>query len=317
MNDDIIDKIKRAKHITVIAHVNPDADSLGGASAIYSYALMQHKKVSFFCSTKVDNRFSFLPWFDKIRDTLASSTDLAICFDCADIGRIGTEIKCDLINIDHHKSNTMFGQINIVDSSCISTTQILYNLFIENGIKINKKMATAIYAGLLEDSGSFLNDEVDGTTFVLAKSLIDLGAEHKICNYFIEKYKSLSALRLKALMLSKMQLIQDGMVAIFLVTNEDMISCGAISQECEAALEESLCLPTVKISVLLLENVDFTIKGSVRTSKDFNALLISQKFGGGGHLRRSGFNLDSSHTLTSVKEKILDYIKDMVVEKEK
>ena len=304
--NDIIKRIQSAKHVVVVSHVNPDADSIGSASAVYTYLLKLHKKVSFFCATKkINNKFSFIPWFEKIRSSFPASSDLVISLDCTDFGRLGIEIETDLINIDHHINNTNYATYNLVESSCISTTQVLYNFFKENNISINKKMATSLYAGILDDSNGFLSDEVDGTIFAVARELIECGAEHKLCNKFIMKYQTLAALRLKAIMLAGMSLYYDGRVALFLVTKEGMKKSGAIGEDCENSLEEALFLPTVEVSILLKENTDLSLKGSIRSSGEFNSSKIASKFNGGGHRSRAGFVLGSEETLDSASKKIL------------
>jgi len=306
----IIQKIDSSKHIVVISHVNPDADSIGSASAMYTYLLQKHKKVSWYCRTKdINVNLSFIPWFEKIRNSFPSSADLVISLDCGDIKRLGTEIECDLINIDHHASNKSYGNINLLDSSMISTTEILYNFFKTNGVKINPKMATALYAGLLDDSDGLLSDAVDGTTFAAVKELIECGAEFKVCNKYIMKSLSLAALRLKAIMFKNMTLECNARVAVFCVSNDDMKSTGAVGEDCEGALEESLYLPQVQISLLLKQNSDFSIKGSIRSNGDVDASKIASKFGGGGHSVRSGFSMSCEISLQKAKTEVLNLIK--------
>ena len=307
--NEIIKRIQCASHIVVIAHVNPDADSLGSASAIYTYLLQKHKKVSFFCKTKeINKKFSFLPWFEKMRDCFPSSADLAISLDCGSYSRIGVSLECDLINIDHHQSNTEFGELNLVDVDCISTTQVIYNFFKTNEILINKKMSTALYAGLLDDSNGFLSPEIDGTTFAMSKELIECGANFHTCNTFVMKHQSLAGLRLKAIMLNKMQLIHHGEVAVFLITQDDLKKTGALGGDCESALEESLYLQTVKVSLLLKENKDLSLKGSLRSKGNHSILNIAATFDGGGHKNRAGFKLDNSYTLLDASKKIIKMI---------
>ena len=311
--NDIIRRIDSAKHIVVIAHLNPDADSIGSASAMYTYMLKLHKKVSFFCATKnINQKLSFLPWFEKIRNSFPTSCDLAISLDCADISRIGINVEIDLINIDHHESNTYFGKYNLVNKSCISTTQLLYDLFKINEISINKKMATSLYAGILDDSNGFLSDEVNGTIFALINELIECGAEYQLCNNLIMKYQTLASLRLKAIMLTNMSLLNEGKIALFLVTNEDMKQSGAVGLDCEYALEESLYLPTVQIAVLLKQNEDLSIKGSLRCKSEFNVLNIASKFDGGGHKIRAGFNISSEYTLNEISKEVLKLINEEI-----
>lgn len=305
----IVQRIDIAKHIVVIAHVNPDADSIGSASAVYTHLLRLHKKVSFFCATKdINPKLSFLPWFEKIRDSFPTKADLAISLDCGTKSRLGVEFECDLINIDHHQSNTNFGEIALVDVGCISTTEVLYKFFKENEISLNKKMATALYAGLLDDSNGFMDESVDGTTFALISELIELGADHKLCNKFIMKYQSLAALRLKAIMYKNMNLLNEARVALFCVSVEDMKSSGASGEDCEGALEEALHLPSVEVSLLLKQNKDLSIKGSLRSNTTLDVSKIASFYGGGGHTNRAGFIIQEVMTLEEAKDKVLKLI---------
>jgi phosphoesterase RecJ-like protein len=307
---EIFNKIDSANHIVVISHVNPDADSISSASAMYTYLLQQHKKVSWYCKTKdISKKLEFIPWFNKIRDSFPSSADLAISLDCASLKRLGIEIECELINIDHHKSNANFATLNLVEADAISTTQVLHRLFKSNKIKINKKMATALYAGLLDDSNFFMSDSVDGITFALAKELIECGAEYKKCHNFIAKSISLAALRLKALMLKNMTLELEARVSVFCVSIENMKETGAIGNDCELALEESLYLPHVEVAILLRQNSDFSIKGSIRSMAEIDASKIALNFDGGGHITRAGFEISNEITLEEAREKILNLIK--------
>jgi bifunctional oligoribonuclease and PAP phosphatase NrnA len=314
---EILQRIDEASHIVVIAHMNPDADSLGSASALYTHLLRLHKKVSFFCATKnLSQKFACIPWFEKIKESYPSSADLAIALDCGTLQRLGVDVECDLINIDHHQSNNFFGRYNLVDVSCISTTAVLYNFFEENNILINPKMATALYAGLLDDSKGFVGEGVDGTTFAVLNALIEHKAEYKSCNRSLRRYASLASLRLKGLMLQNMQLLHNARLCVFCVDIEDMKATGALGMDCESALDESLYLPTVSISLLFKENKDGSIKCSLRSQNGYDIAPIASLYNGGGHKNRAGFILDTSYTLQSAKEEIINLIeKEIYFEK--
>lgn len=308
--DEILNKIDSANHVVVISHVKPDADSIGAASAVYTYLLQKHKKVSWYCKTeKINPKLSFIPWFDKIRNTFPSSADLAIALDCGNEKRLGVEIKCDLINIDHHQGNNNYATLNLVKPTAISTTEILFYFFKQNSIKINKKMATALYAGLLDDSECFIGESVDGTTFAVVEELINCGAEFKICNKNIMKSVSLAALRLQSVMLKNMTLEVDAKVAVFCVSNEDMKATGATTRDCGFALKESMYLPLVEVAMLLKQNSDGTIKGSLRCKENIDASKIASNFDGGGHKSRAGFIMSSIVSLEIAKAEVLNLIK--------
>ncbi|MDD2357414.1 MAG: DHH family phosphoesterase [Thiovulaceae bacterium] len=309
-NPEIIKIIERAKHVVVISHVNPDADSLSSASAVYTYMLKLHKKVSFFCASKnIEEKLKFLPWVEKLRDVFPVDADLAISLDCGTHARIGTEIAIDLINIDHHQSNDGYARFNIVDPNAISTTQVLFDFFKANEVSINPKMATALYAGLLDDSSNFLSQKTDKKVFAMAKELCELGADVKTCSEYISKYMSLAAYRLKGAMMLSMSLHQDGEIALLHVDQEMIQKYGARASDCEAALEEALHLPSVRVALLLRENKDRTLKGSLRSDGSVNVNNVANTYGGGGHPHSSGFTLKTNDMQDVIKE-IIQLIKE-------
>ena len=288
----LFEKIDAASHIVVIAHINPDADSLGSASAMYTQMLRLQKKITFFCATEnIDRRLAFLPWFDKIRHQFPSSADLAISLDCGSYARLGVEPDCFLINIDHHSANSAYGDMNIIDTGAISTTQVLFELFEQENITPNVKMATALYAGLLDDSFGFLSEKVDTQAFKMAAELCEAGALVHQCAVELFQRHSLAALRLKGLMLQEMRLADEGRIAILTVSLEMMLQSGAHGADCEAALHESMGLPTVQSALLLREKSNGVLKGSLRSETTLDVSAIAEYFGGGGHYHAAGFEI--------------------------
>ena len=277
---------------------------------MYTYLMRLEKKVTLFCVTeKVNHRLSFLPWFDKMRHQFPAKADLAISFDCGAYKRLGVEVTIPLINIDHHKSNEKYGVINTLDTTAISTTQVLFDIFKENDIKINPKMATALYAGLLDDSHGFLAPKTDARSFKMAAELTALKADIVTSATSLFHENSLAALRLKGMMFEKMFLLLDAKVVVHLVTREMMKSSGAREVDCEAALEESMGLPHVQLALMLRENRDGKIKGSLRSQGELDVEKMASDFGGGGHYHAAGFDV-TGETIENVYKKTLIIIKE-------
>jgi len=223
----ILNKLNNSKHIVIIIN-DLDADSIGAGSAFYTYILQLHKKASLFCAYKdLDYRLKFIAWTDKLRDTIPSSAQV--------------------INMEDFILN---------NSKC----EGVFESFKKANININKKMATSLYAGILERYNGFLSDDVNGTIFAMVKELIDYGADYKLCNQNIIKSISLAGLRLKAIMYKNMQLLHDARVAFFYVSNNDMIASGAMDKEYISALQEALYLKSVEVAVLIKEKSDLSIK---------------------------------------------------------
>jgi len=208
----LLKDIQNAKYIVI----EFDSKYLASASALYTYILQLHKKVSLLCVKKIDNKFSCIPWFDKVKNSGYSSADL----------------KVDL-------------SITAID---------LYMLFEKNNIKLNQKMATALYAGLLLETKGFQNTNVNGMIFAVAKQLVDAKAEHKLCTNYILNTKSLAYLRLKALVLKKMLLNEDATVVVMNIDEDDLKKSGAKLEDAFEILEDGLTLPYVVEAILQNNN---------------------------------------------------------------
>lgn len=279
--------IHSAKHIVLVAHEHPDADSLGSACAFYSHLLRLNKKVTLFCSTDIgDKNLLFLPWSDKLCHIFPLDADLAISFDCGSFKRLGIAYTGELINFDHHFSNECYGTHNCIDVRALSTTQVLYEWFVNNEVKINAKMAQSLYAGLLDDTACFR--DVTPAVLQMASSLIALGADHLVCVKALFGSHSLASLRLKAMMLREMQLVCDGRIAVFMVTQKMLEDSGAVLRDCKHPLEVALNLKVVEIALLAVELKSGAVKVSLRCEGDLNAAEILHHHGGGGHASRAG-----------------------------
>lgn len=281
--------IENAHHIVLIAHQNPDADSLGSACAFYSYLLRSQKKITLFCATPdINPNLAFIPWFDKTTDRFPEDAECMISFDCGSFGRLGVEKNLPLINFDHHVSNDFFGTHNIVDTSAISTTEVVYDYFVANGVKINGKMATALYAGLLDDSKCFGLSECTAKTFAMADELIRFGADHPLCTEWLFHRRSLASLRVQGHLLQRMKLLSDAKLALFEVPLVLLEESGATIVECKAVLDDALKMRTVQAALMVAEHPQGGVKLSLRSDGTLNAAQIMQAVGGGGHLKRAG-----------------------------
>lgn len=202
----LLDKktIHNAKHILIIT----DSDSFANASAIYSYILTLHKKVSIVKTQNIEYNLSFLPWFDKIKDKAPLSADYTL------------EINPD--------------------------TKYIYDFFKDNEIKINKKMATALYAGVLKRYDAFSSSDCNGIIFTMSSDLIALSADYKLCNEYILKKLSLSLFRLKAIMFKSMIVKENATFANLYISDEELKSSGSNLNEAYLVMKDVLKLVNVE-----------------------------------------------------------------------
>lgn len=287
--NEILKKIDSATHIVILTDDYFDAQVFGNASAFYTFLLQKHKKVSWVCKTQnIDYRLTFIPWVQDIKNSLPKSADLVISFGT--LGEEYLDIECELIDF-------------------MLKTEDFFYFFKDNNIKINQKMATALYAGLLKSTDGFLSQELCGTTFAIAKELIESGADFKLCNKNIMKSVTLGTLRLKAIMFKNMLLKHDAKIALFCVSDEDIRASGATIFDAKIALEEALSLAHIEVALLLIQASDFKIKCFVSCASKVSCAKIALSFHAKAQKNSLSFIVDDITSLDKAKEIVLNSIK--------
>ena len=283
-------KIQEANSIVLITHINPDGDTISSALALYPLLKRMGKKVYLYNKEKIlPRRFDFLPNFNKFRDFLPNRFDLAIILDAGDFKRTGLEkIDSPIINIDHHKSNTMFGDFNIVLESP-STTLVVYDFLVANGVKISRDIAECIYTGLVSDSNFFMHRGVDESVFLKSAHLVRAGANPTKIATNLKERDSLAKLRLTEFFIRSIELKKYGRVGFGIVTKEDFEKSGADVSDTDELINIIISLATVNLAIFLRELDDGRYKFSLRSKGELDVSKIALSFGGGGHKNASGF----------------------------
>jgi len=202
----IYSKIKESKNAIIITHPNPDADALGSMAAFGHLFERLDKKYSKFCMNQAPNNLSWIVNFEKFiidcKQIEKNDYDLAIVLDSGDLEYAGIKKifssipkKIFLINIDHHITNTFFGDINLVDTEAASTTEIIYHLLESLKIKIKSKTANALLAGIIGDTYNFTNPNTNYKSLETASELLLYGARLKHVHDSIFKNKTIDNLK--------------------------------------------------------------------------------------------------------------------------
>ncbi len=291
------------QNIVLITHINPDGDTLGSALALYPILKDMGKHVSVVNTTKnIANRYDFLPNFSKIRPNLPVKMDLLISLDCGSYDRLGiSKPTCPVINIDHHKTNDNFGDINLVDASMPSASCVVLKLLQENKISLRRDVATCIYTALAEDTGFFSFENVNAKTFEIAAQLISAKADPAYIAKMLKEREPLAKLRLTALMTNNLQLIHNATIGYSIISLEDFNKTGAMRSDSDECVDLIRSLATVELAILLIEETD-GYKISLRSKSDIDVSSIALCFGGGGHKRAAGFSSSEQNTNKIIKE---------------
>jgi len=276
---------------------------LGSALALAQFLTKGKKEHKHFCLNQPAPYFKFLPEIENLivdyNLIKLKEHDLIIALDCGDIKRTGLaddllKIKAStvLINIDHHLSNDYFGHYNLVVPQASSTSEILYNFFNFHNLIIDKYMATNLLAGILTDTMNFTNAATSTQSLKIASALLNQGARlNQIINN-ITQNKDLIALGLWGKLLSRLEYIAEYNFAYTIVTLRDLNE-NQIEPEAIDGLANFLStLEAVDFILVLTEEKDNLIKGSLRTTGDkIDVSKLAQALGGGGHQKAAGFKL--------------------------
>jgi phosphoesterase RecJ-like protein len=236
----ILKEIKKAKRILLNCHRGPDADSLGSALALYIVLRGMGKDVSIIYPRKsgLPSNLKFLPNFEKITPVDYanydfSKHDLFVVTDSSswDMVSNGKEIpipKIPLIVIDHHLSNTRFGNINLVDSKVTSVGEFLYWIMTDWDVQVDKDIATCLLTGIIGDTGAFRFPGTGARTLEVAGKLMAKGADKEKIVFNIYSF-SFGMIKFWAEALKKAKIDKIGKFLWMAIPHEKYVELGSLA----------------------------------------------------------------------------------------
>ena len=315
MRSKINDLISNSKSILLLTHESPDGDAIGSVLSFYHYLTSINKSVDMVI-LDVPKVFDFLPCIDRIVDNVNREYDLGIVLDCASRERIGQNedlfSRCkNTIVIDHHISNTNYGDVNYVMGDISSCCQVVYYLFKDLDISINREIGDAIITGVLTDTNGFGHCGVDGNTFNLASELNDIGVDIHGIYQKVLWMKTMPQYNLMKIGMDRLEFLCDRKIAFTYILEDDFDKVGAILGEHEGIVDIGRNIDGVLVSIFIRENNGWTI--SLRSTGMIDVGKIALNLGGGGHRMASGGKLYGS--FDEVKDIVISEVEKAILEK--
>ncbi|OGY48060.1 MAG: hypothetical protein A2840_02925 [Candidatus Buchananbacteria bacterium RIFCSPHIGHO2_01_FULL_47_11b] len=294
--------VRSAQTILLVAHRRPDADCLGSVVALNEWITGLGKECVCFC---VDRPQLVVPmvvepdtFTHDIEAVGAQKFDLAIVVDSGDLRYAGVDgLMAQLrppmiINIDHHPTNTRFGQLNIVDTTAASTTEIVFQLLKKNKVIISSRIAAALLAGIIGDTYGFTNTNTSATTMQTTSGLLRFGAPLAQVSDALLKNKTVDGLQLWGTILSRLQHNEEFNIAVTVITAEELQGNPELFEVTEGISNFLNNLQGVAAALVLRQETADTIKGSLRTNSDLiDVARFATLLGGGGHRKAAGFTI--------------------------
>lgn len=309
--------IAKYNSFAIISHLNPDGDNLGSIIAIYEYLNNQNKKVYPLEYDNIPSHFNFITEGIPFTDKNNIEVDVLIAVDCGDKNRLGNidyifNNAKEIIKIDHHLSNDNYGSLNIVNSDISSTCELIAQIFSYNKIELSEKISTALLMGILTDTGRFLYERADCSTFKTVTSLMESGADKNLLMYKLFQSNSLSSLKAINEINANAEFYYNNFLVISSVSKEFLDKYHVELSEVENAINYYRDTKEVEVSCMIKEKAENIYKVSLRSKRIVDVNKIAESFGGGGHKFASGCVIKGD--LEKVKDKIIEKLKEFYIE---
>ncbi len=317
MNDSL-EKIREIisahQNIVLCGHINPDGDAIGASLALAASLDKAGKNVQVLLRPYAP-KYEVIPNGNLIvQKEEVPSAELFIALDCGDMGRfdwiedIFKGAKCTM-NIDHHASNSFFGEYNYVEEHASSTSEIVFKL-LKGHYPIDERIASALYAGIIYDTGGFRHSSTMPFTMQAAGELMSYGIPFtKIYNALFDS-RSFSEMKIMGRAFDKAESHFNGKVIFSSITMTDIEECKGTNKELDAIINYIKGVNETKIACFLYEKNELDVKASFRGNEGYDVCALAQKFGGGGHVKAAGCTIAAP--IAKAKELIFAEIEKML-----
>ena len=294
--DRILEIIGESHTIAICSHMRPDGDCIGSTLGLALALLDQGKEITCWNQDSVPSKLRFLDPNQLIQTPrpIKRSFDCVIAVDSASIDRLGTAQehianRKILINIDHHASNTCFGDVNWIASKEPSSGELVYQLIKKAGWNVTPQIADCLFTALSTDTGSFQYPSTLPETYYAAGDLVKKGADlSTVCNEVYQSYP-ISRVKLLKRVYNKFRLTDDNQIAYFWLKLKDFSRTGATASDTEGLIDHVRAIEPVVVACVFEELEPELTRISLRSKdKNVNVSAIAGLFGGGGHPAAAG-----------------------------
>lgn len=300
--------IDTATSILLVTHVNPDGDAIGSLLGLAAALRERGRRVDTAVDGGVPDFLTFLAGADNVQAELDSGEwDLMISLDASDearsgqVGAYGRAHSRAVVNVDHHPTNTLFGDILLVHPEAVSTTEVLFRLLNYMQQPLSVTVATALLTGLVTDTMGFRTNNVTAETLRIAIALMEAGAPlHQVTANTLNN-KPYKALLLWQRALTSLML-HNGVISVS-ISQQDLRSADLADVNDSGLSSFLISAREAVISVVFKELEDGRVELSMRSKPGYDVGSIALGLGGGGHVQAAGATIDGP--LPVARERVL------------
>jgi phosphoesterase RecJ-like protein len=291
--------LAQASSVTITTHLNPDGDGIGSGLALLHALEGLGKRVRFLCPSAVARIYAFLPGFERIETVAdeaqakaAGPVEAMISCDAGDLERLGWVAKVargTLINLDHHVTNTRFGDINLVDVGGESSGVVVERLLRRLKVPLDRRLAECLYTTIVFDTGRFMHSNTTAHTFRWTARLLATGIDAAAINRSLTYTKTPHDLQIQRLGIENLAVDGEDPRLAGIVLSAAAIAAVGEPEDWGDLVEIPRSLAGNQIAYLLREAKDRkSVRCSMRSNPPFEVGGVAQALGGGGHLQAAG-----------------------------
>ncbi len=302
-----------ANDVLILTHRRPDGDTTGCAGALCRGLRQLGKRAFVLNNPEVTRRYA--PMItncypkEEFTPQYIVSTDIAeekLFPDTAEqyAGRI------DLV-LDHHRSNELFGRLNLVRPEAGGCAEVVYDVLMAMGVRLTRDIAECLYIGVSTDTGCFKFSNTTAHSHAVAAACLSAGIDGGELNRALFETKSRARFDMERIIFETMEFLHGGKIALVILRRADIDRTGADMDDLDSIASLTRQIEGVQVGITLTENRDGTTRVSVRTTKEVDASAICKKCGGGGHLRAAGASFGAELSTEEARAAILRAAEDV------
>jgi phosphoesterase RecJ-like protein len=312
----ICETISRHRTFLVTSHARPDGDSIGSQLAMAFALDALGKQVRIVNVDAAPDHYQGFPGLERIEIAPrvdASGADVVIVMECSDLSRTGVaglDGHPRVLNIDHHAGNRMYGAVNWHDESAAACGEMVFDLIRALGVPLSFEIATHIYLAILTDTGSFHHSNITPRTFDICRQTVEAGVSPAAMARRVFDSNSFGKLKLIGALLDRMELVDEGRLAVLHIDDAMLEACGCTHNDTEGIINLPLTAREIQAVVFFKATSGGHVRVSMRSKYDVDVRSVATRYGGGGHKNAAGFTV--TEPLERARPRILALIVDAI-----
>lgn len=306
--------VQSAKTILIVTHMDPDGDAFGAMLGLGNALKIMGKSVDCAVDGGMTEYAAFLHGADEVKGELKQGEwDVMISVDASDearsglVGEYGRAHSQTVINLDHHATNTLFGDIHLVEPKAVSATEVVYHWLEKMHFPFSFEVATPLLAGLVTDTLGFRTSNVIPNTLAIAQTLMNIGASLPEITARMLDNRSILEVNLWKHALATVQMHEHGII-VAEITQESLKKAGLNDMTDGGLVGYLVKVEEAVIAVVFKELDDGRVGLSMRSKLGYDVSEVAFALGGGGHKQAAGATLTG--TLNEVRKIALPKLKE-------